>query len=92
MRDLLAKISPVDLVIVEGFKTDTHPKIEIYRAANGKPPLHPDDPAIVGIASDTPIETRLPSTNLDDISAIAEMVQKLAVSVVDLMAREKANG
>ena len=92
MRELLAKISPVDLVIVEGFKTDTHPKIEIYRAANGKPPLHPDDPAIVGIATDTPFEAPPPSVHLDDIPAVAAMVQKLAVNVAELASVETANG
>jgi molybdopterin-guanine dinucleotide biosynthesis protein B len=92
MRELLARISPVDLVIVEGFKTDTHPKIEVYRAANGKALLHPDDPAIVGIATDTTIDTRLPLARLDDIPAVAEMVQTLAVSVAELTALEAANG
>ncbi len=92
MRELLAKMSAVDLVIVEGFKTDTHPKIEIYRAANGKPPLHPSDPAIVGIVTDTPMETRLPSAHLDDIPTVAAMVQKLAVTATGLTLVETANG
>src|SRR5690348_12632939 len=43
LPELLARMSPVDLVIVEGFKRELHPKIEVYRAANGKPPLFPDD-------------------------------------------------
>ena len=46
------KLSPVDLVLVEGFKRETHPKLEVYRAAVGKPPLHPEDPNIVAVASD----------------------------------------
>ena len=92
MRELLTKLSPVDLVIVEGFKTDSHPKIEVYRAANGKSPLHPGDPAIVGIATDTPFETRLLSAHLDDIPAIAAMAQKLAVSVARLVSVETVNG
>lgn len=92
MRELLAKVSPVDLVIVEGFKADSHPKIEIYRAANGKPPLHPGDPAIVGIATDTPFATSLPSARLDDIPAVAAMVRTLAVNVAGLTSVETANG
>lgn len=92
MRELLAKLSAVDLVIVEGFKTDRHPKIEIYRAAYGKPLLHPGDPAIVGIATDTLSETRLPSAHLDDIPAVAAMVRKLAVSVAGLTPVETATG
>ncbi len=74
LRDHLARMSSVDLVVVEGFKADTHPKIEIYRAANGKPLLFPDDPAIVGIATDQKIDARLPQAHLDDIPAIATMI------------------
>ena len=47
------KLSPVDLVLVEGFKRDAFPKLEIHRIANGKPLLQPDDPHIVAIACDT---------------------------------------
>ncbi len=54
LAELLARLDPVDLVIVEGFKRDSHPKIEVFRAANGKPWLHPDDPAIRAVAADTP--------------------------------------
>src|SRR6187549_4054836 len=52
LPDLLAKLSPVDLVLVEGFKRDAFPKLEIHRVANGKPLIHPEDPHIVAIASD----------------------------------------
>src|SRR4030081_952835 len=45
--ELLAKMSRVDLVLIEGFKREPHRKIEGYRAANGKPPLFPDDADIV---------------------------------------------
>src|SRR5437667_7995384 len=48
---LLEKLSPVDLVLVEGFKREAHPKLEVYRASVGKPPLHPGDPNIVAVAS-----------------------------------------
>ncbi len=50
---LTAKMSAVDLVLVEGFKRDAFPKLEIHRSANGKPLLHPDDPHIVAVACDT---------------------------------------
>src|SRR5256885_13061141 len=53
LPELLAKLSPVDFVVVEGFKREPHRKIEVYRAANEKPLLFPDDPGIVGIATDT---------------------------------------
>src|ERR1700691_1380973 len=52
LGDVLAKLSPVDLVIVEGFKRHSHPKLEVYRAAVGKPLLYPEDDCIVAIASD----------------------------------------
>ena len=87
LPELLAKMSPVDLVIVEGFKSEPHRKIEVHRAANGKPLLFPDDPGIAGIATDTELETALPVAHLDDIPAIAAMMQRSAISVEDLLAR-----
>src|SRR5215813_11357576 len=47
---LLAKLSQVDLVLVEGYKREPHPKLEVYRAVVGKPLLHPDDPHVVAVA------------------------------------------
>ena len=79
-------MSSVDLVVVEGFKADTHPKIEVYRAANDKPLLFPDDAAIVGIATDQKIDTQLPQANLNDIPAIAAMILKFAASLDEIMA------
>jgi molybdopterin-guanine dinucleotide biosynthesis protein B len=76
---LLGQLSPVDLVLVEGFKRDRHPKIEVHRAANGKPWLHPEDPAIIGIASDTRPEAGLPWVPLEDAAAIAELALAHAV-------------
>lgn len=90
LRQLLARMSPVDLVIVEGYKTDTHHKIEIHRAANSKPLLFPNDPAIVGVVADTKIETRLPTAQLDDIPAIAAMIHAAATTVAEVLAREPA--
>jgi molybdopterin-guanine dinucleotide biosynthesis adapter protein len=87
LPDLLAKMSRVDLVIVEGFKSEPHRKIEVHRSANGKAVLFPDDPAIVGIATDAAVETVLPVAHLDDIPAIAAMMQRSAISVEDVLAR-----
>jgi molybdopterin-guanine dinucleotide biosynthesis protein B len=56
-QELLAKFSPVDLVIVEGMKSELHPKMEVYRKANGKPLMFPRDSAIVGVAADATVET-----------------------------------
>src|SRR3981081_3482485 len=74
LPELLKKMARVDLVVVEGFKSEPHRKIEVHRLANGKPLLFPDDPVIAGIASDGTIETALPVAHLDDIPAIAAMV------------------
>lgn len=54
---LLTKLEPVDLVLVEGFKAHPFPKLEVHRAALGKPPIWPDAPDVVAVASDSPIDT-----------------------------------
>ena len=72
---LLEKLSPVDLVLVEGYKREPHPKLEVYRASVGKPLMHPDDPAIVAIASDAPLPaTRVPVVDIDDIERVADIL------------------
>jgi molybdopterin-guanine dinucleotide biosynthesis protein B len=90
LRELLPKLTPVDLVIVEGYKTTTPRKIEVHRVSNGKPLLYPGDPAIVGIATDGPMESGLPSVHLDDIAGVAAMVRKYAIPLADVLAREQA--
>lgn len=90
LRELLPKLTPVDLVIVEGYKTTTPRKIEVHRVANGKPLLYPGDPAIVGIATDGPLEGGIPSVHLDDIAGIAAMVRRSAIPLADVLAREPA--
>ena len=79
LRELLPRLSPVDLVIVEGYKSQSHPKLEVHRAAVGKPLLYPSDPNIVAIASDVrPANLRLPFADLNDVEAIANLVDELA--------------
>ena len=90
LPELLKRMSPVDLVIVEGFKSEPHRKIEVHRAANGKPLLFPGDTGIVGIATDAAVETTLPTAHLDDIPAIAAMMRRLAMSIEDVLARSAA--
>jgi len=85
LPELLAKMSRVDLVVVEGFKSEPHCKIEVHRAANGKALLFPDDPAIAGIATDAAVETALPTAHLDDIPAIAEMMLRSAIPAEDVL-------
>jgi molybdopterin-guanine dinucleotide biosynthesis protein B len=82
LRDLVGKMSAVDLVLVEGFKRDAFPKIEIHRSANGKPLIHPDDPYIVAIAADTALpQASVPVVDLDDVDAIADLVLAEAVAL-----------
>ncbi len=79
LPELLAKVSPCDLILVEGFKTERHPKLEVFRAAAGNPPLHPDDPRIVAIASDHPFpDAAIPVVDLDSIPAVASLVLERA--------------
>ncbi len=85
---LVAKMSPVDLVVVEGFKRDAFPKLEVHRAANGKPLIHPEDPHIVAIASDVALpQARLPVVNLNDVEAIADLLLKCAMPIAAATAR-----
>lgn len=79
LADLLDKLSYVDLVLVEGFKSEPYPKIEVHRAANGRSTLFQDDPNIVGVITDAVVSTTLPIADLDDIAAIATMVLGLAI-------------
>jgi molybdopterin-guanine dinucleotide biosynthesis protein B len=87
LPELLDKLSAVDLVVVEGFKREPLRKIEVHRAANDKPLLFPDDPGIVGIATDIAIETRLPTVHLDDIPAVAALTLRAAIPVEEVVAK-----
>jgi molybdopterin-guanine dinucleotide biosynthesis protein B len=84
LPELLAKLSRVDLVIVEGYKSEPHRKIEVHRAANGKPLLFPTDRGIVGVVSDVAVETDLPTVHLDDIAGVAAMVRRSAIAIEEL--------
>jgi molybdopterin-guanine dinucleotide biosynthesis protein B len=87
---LLSKLSAVDLVLVEGFKREAHPKLEVYRAAVGKPLLAPDDPNIVAIASDGPVAARVPVVALDDAEAVADILLARAAPLDAVMARVRS--
>jgi molybdopterin-guanine dinucleotide biosynthesis adapter protein len=79
LEALLQKVSPVDVVLIEGYKRERHPKLEVHRAAVGKPLLFPDDPAIVAIASDVLLpQARMPCVDLNDIEAIADILLRHA--------------
>jgi molybdopterin-guanine dinucleotide biosynthesis protein B len=75
LSTLLQKLSPVDLVLIEGYKREPHPKLEVYRASLGQPLLHPNDPSIVAIASDTPLPgTQIPLVDIDEAERITDLL------------------
>lgn len=77
LDDLLAKMAPVDIIIVEGFKSEPIDKIECFRAEARNPPIYPDDPRILAIASDTPMpDADRPVIDLSDTAAIADFVME----------------
>jgi molybdopterin-guanine dinucleotide biosynthesis protein B len=73
-EEQIARLSPCDLVLVEGFKHAPIPKLEVWRAEPGEALLHPNDPHIVAVASDARVETRLPLLDLNDDAAVARFV------------------
>ena len=88
LAELLRRISPCDLVLVEGFKRDAFPKIEVYRVAMSRPRLHPDDPHIVAVASDVVLpDAAIPVVSLDDTPAVADLIRAKAVPVDVVLAR-----
>jgi molybdopterin-guanine dinucleotide biosynthesis protein B len=86
LDELLRLLKTIDLVLVEGFKRDPLPKIEVSRAANGKPPLYSDDRNIVALISDIDPSGRLPHASIDDIVAAADLVLVHARPVATVLA------
>ena len=74
----LTRLSPCDLVLVEGYKHDPIPRIEVHRAGGDRPLLHPRDPHVIAIATDEPLETKLPQFELGDAPAIARFILDFA--------------
>ncbi|MEX0348802.1 MAG: molybdopterin-guanine dinucleotide biosynthesis protein B [Paracoccaceae bacterium] len=74
LSDLLARLSPVDLVLIEGYKREPHPKIEAFRAEAGNALIAPRDPTIRAVASDSALEIDRPLFDLDDTRAIADFI------------------
>ena len=75
LANILTRMSPVDLVLIEGFKSEGHDKLEVHRPSLGKAPLYPSDPSVVAVVSDEPITgLRLPRLALDDVTSIADFV------------------
>lgn len=87
LAQLLRQVQGCDLVLVEGYKHSPHPKLEVYRAGLGKPALHPQDPAVLAVASDAPLPTaQPPCVPLDDIVAVADCVLALAQPLAQVLA------
>jgi molybdopterin-guanine dinucleotide biosynthesis adapter protein len=88
LADLLRLLKEVDLVLVEGFKRDPLPKIEISRSANGKPLLYPDDRNIAAVISDAAaLSSGLPHASIDDIPAAADLAVTHARPLADILVR-----
>jgi len=85
---LLGKLAPVDLVLIEGYKREPHPKLEVHRAAVGMPLLALADPAIVAIASDVAVPSApVPVLDLNDVEGIVEILISRAVPLTAALAR-----
>lgn len=74
LAEALAQLSPCDVVLVEGFKREPIAKIEVWREANGKPQLFPEDPHVIAVASDRPLATALPQLDLNRPAAVADFI------------------
>lgn len=93
LADLLRRASACDLVLVEGFKAEVHPKLEVFRSKNGSPPLHPADPTTVAVASDTAFpDAGIPCVDIDDIDAIANLVVRSARDIEEVIERLEGHG
>lgn len=75
LAQLLLRMSPCDLIVVEGFKAQKHPKLEVFRQEVGKPALHPTDPRIVAVASDRAFPgAGVPVVDINDVEAVADII------------------
>lgn len=78
LRDLVARLAPVPLVLVEGYKSEPHPKIEVWRKGTPAPPIAVQDPSVVAVATDRAADLGVPCAvlDLDDTAAIAAFIAK----------------
>ena len=74
LGDLLKQLLPVDLVLIEGYKRDRHPKIEAHRKETGQPLIAPEDETIIAVASDTSVTIDRPVLDLNDTASIANFI------------------
>ncbi|MEM1363874.1 MAG: molybdopterin-guanine dinucleotide biosynthesis protein B [Pseudomonadota bacterium] len=74
LADLLARLSPVDLVLIEGYKRDLHPKVEAFRAETGNPLIASEDDSVKAVAAGTPLDLDRPVFDLNDTASIADFI------------------
>ena len=75
LDELIGRLAPCDLVIIEGFKSEGQiPRIEVRRNANTEPPIFPRDPNVIAVAADDAVDTALPVLDLNDAATIAQFV------------------
>lgn len=74
LQQQISLLAPCDLVIVEGYKSERIPKIEVHRAGSGKPLLYPDDPSIIAVVTDERLGTSLPQIDLDNAEAVSHFI------------------
>ncbi len=74
LADLLARMDPVDLILIEGYKRDRHPKVEVHRAVTGHPLIAPRDDTVRAVACDTLVAAGVPLLDLNDTGAVADFI------------------
>jgi molybdopterin-guanine dinucleotide biosynthesis protein B len=93
LADLLRRVSACDLALIEGYKAEPHPKLEVFRAKNGTPPLHPGDQSTIAVASDRAFpEAGIPCVALDNLELIADLVVRSAVDAGEIINRLECHG
>lgn len=75
LSEAVAQLSPCDLVLVEGFKREAFPKIEVYRPEVGKPAMYPNDPQIIAVATNVALDTPLPQLDINQPAAVANFIR-----------------
>lgn len=71
---ILARLAPVDLVLVEGYKRDAHPKVEVWRAEIGQPLIQSGDPLVRAVATDAALTLSVPVLDLNDPRTVADFI------------------
>ncbi|WP_051320333.1 molybdopterin-guanine dinucleotide biosynthesis protein B [Cupriavidus sp. amp6] len=74
LAEQVARLRPADLTLVEGFRREDIPRIEVYRPAHGRAPYYPCDPSIVAVATDARLDTLLPCLPLDDAAQVGRFI------------------